>query len=342
MPDSKAVGYATLFEQIIYQFFKERVASNEPQTLQFRIDITPQHSPFSFLAHADIPQSTIDKLGEQRIHWDRATLIRYTRDAKSEPNRPYENLENTLQRQEVSDSIKQMGLPAVPNPNEIESSRVNREYLAGFERDNDTSVGNNPAIHPVWRAYGRIRLMAAEPLTWIRERNSTGRRTDFMLYCTTLLSPGSDCFPPPELGKCINESLRKAMDQDSLLFDFPEMLRDIERELWVLVDLDRSRAQPAPKSPATERKPSDLSTEAGTQPGASVVVDDTLVTLNQAAGIVRKSKRTLEGWRQELPPPDVIGGHGKANLWRWSKLKPALENKAGLKLPEQFPTSRII
>ena len=65
------------------------------------------------------------------------------------------------------------------------------------------------------------------------------------------------------------------------------------------------------------------------------------VTLDQAAGIVKRSKRTLEKKltrrNNPLPPPDIEGGGGKANEWDWAKLRPFLEQEYGKKLPEKFP-----
>jgi hypothetical protein len=51
-----------------------------------------------------------------------------------------------------------------------------------------------------------------------------------------------------------------------------------------------------------------------------------LVTLSQAAGMVHKTKRTLERWKTQgkLPDPAVEGGGGKADLWDWKTLRPVL------------------
>jgi len=63
------------------------------------------------------------------------------------------------------------------------------------------------------------------------------------------------------------------------------------------------------------------------------------VTLNQAAAIVNKSKKALERYRGVMPQPVVKskGGSGKANLWDWDELRPWLQEKFGLELPEEFP-----
>jgi hypothetical protein len=66
------------------------------------------------------------------------------------------------------------------------------------------------------------------------------------------------------------------------------------------------------------------------------------VTLDQAAAIVNRSKRTLEKLatrkKNPLPDPDVQGGGGKANEWNWAKLRPWLEGEYGKQLPVRFPS----
>jgi hypothetical protein len=72
-----------------------------------------------------------------------------------------------------------------------------------------------------------------------------------------------------------------------------------------------------------------------TQPIASYV------TLDQAAAMVNRVKRTLENYA-DLPEPDVRGGHGKPSEWLWSRIRPWLEQKFGRQLPEHFPADRLI
>jgi len=67
---------------------------------------------------------------------------------------------------------------------------------------------------------------------------------------------------------------------------------------------------------------------------------DYIVRLSQAAAVVSRSKRTLERWvkdDKDFPLPDVEGGGGKANEWKWSRLRPYLEAKTGKELPKRFP-----
>jgi hypothetical protein len=66
------------------------------------------------------------------------------------------------------------------------------------------------------------------------------------------------------------------------------------------------------------------------------------VTLDQAAGMVHKSKRTLERYKTsgELPDPTVEGGAGRADLWEWQTMRAWLTTTFGIELPERFPASR--
>jgi hypothetical protein len=62
-----------------------------------------------------------------------------------------------------------------------------------------------------------------------------------------------------------------------------------------------------------------------------------LVTLQQAAALVRRSKRTLEKYKEKMPLPRVEGGGGKPAEWAWSEIRPWLEKAFDRKLPERFP-----
>ena len=66
------------------------------------------------------------------------------------------------------------------------------------------------------------------------------------------------------------------------------------------------------------------------------------ITLTQAAGMVKKGKRTLERYKTKgtLPPPVVEGGAGRADLYDWAVMRPWLADtfKWPLdKLPEIHP-----
>jgi hypothetical protein len=64
---------------------------------------------------------------------------------------------------------------------------------------------------------------------------------------------------------------------------------------------------------------------------------DCYVTLQQAAAMVNRSKRTLEKLKAKMPMPRIPGGGGKADEWAWSELRPWLQEKFERPLPETFP-----
>jgi len=69
-------------------------------------------------------------------------------------------------------------------------------------------------------------------------------------------------------------------------------------------------------------------------------IEDT-VTLLQASGMCRKSKKTLEHLlaRGRLPKPNFPSpGRGKPHRWKWTTLRPALERELGLTLPDRMPS----
>ena len=68
-----------------------------------------------------------------------------------------------------------------------------------------------------------------------------------------------------------------------------------------------------------------------------------LVTLDQAAAMVHKSKRTLERYktRGKLPAPTVEGGGGKADLFAWKTIRPWLTETFNIQLPDEYPGKEI-
>jgi hypothetical protein len=69
---------------------------------------------------------------------------------------------------------------------------------------------------------------------------------------------------------------------------------------------------------------------------------DQYVTLDQAAAMVHRSKRTLERYKSRksdpLPDPDISGGGGRADEWKWSTMRPWLERAfPNHRQPEQYP-----
>jgi hypothetical protein len=129
-------------------------------------------------------------------------------------------------------------------------------------------------------------------------------------------------FPPP------NDS--EARDGHVL-----RLLRDMDRDraLWLHVRdelvkfataADAELAARTPAVPGPPRPPKGI-------PG------EYFVTLDQAAALVNRTKRTLEKLKKQMPPPRVKGGGGKAAEWAWSELRPWLEEKFERPLPEVPP-----
>ncbi len=68
------------------------------------------------------------------------------------------------------------------------------------------------------------------------------------------------------------------------------------------------------------------------------------VTLQQAAAMVSRSKRCLEGYKKDdpsMPLPRIEGGGGKPAEWAWNELRPWLEKKFDRPLPVRFPADRL-
>jgi hypothetical protein len=65
-----------------------------------------------------------------------------------------------------------------------------------------------------------------------------------------------------------------------------------------------------------------------------------VVTLDQAAGMVKRTKRALEEYKGKgLPDPDVsAGGGGKPRLWKWATIRPFLLQFRP-DLPQTFPAN---
>jgi hypothetical protein len=68
---------------------------------------------------------------------------------------------------------------------------------------------------------------------------------------------------------------------------------------------------------------------------------DCYVTLDKAAAMVGRSKKTLERYKRKMPAPTVKGGRGKPNEWLWSVIRPWLEKTFDRNLPKRFPGDRF-
>ena len=95
---------------------------------------------------------------------------------------------------------------------------------------------------------------------------------------------------------------------------------------------------------ADPHQPAASAAEGGTEAETRQAPTDfqDLVTLDQAAAAVHRTKRTLEHYKTKgtLPAPTVEGGGGKPDLWDWKILRPWLEETFRITLPETYPANR--
>ena|SRR5581483_11146216 len=66
-------------------------------------------------------------------------------------------------------------------------------------------------------------------------------------------------------------------------------------------------------------------------------VEDALITLDQIAAMVHRSKRTLQRCLTKMPDPRIPGGGGRPSMWAWSEVRPWLQEFYRTDLPERFP-----
>lgn len=165
--------------------------------------------------------------------------------------------------------------------------------------------------------------------------------------------------PTSRLRQCGSESERNALRkslvassrQEALArfeaADFstwPALLTDLER---LVLDLQAIRGRlPSLHEP----KPSDAAPklQAGPvgepQDPAAGEHHEYLITLQQAAAMVSRSKKTLERRKTDskFPTPRVAGGGGKPDEYAWSEMRLYLEREFDRKMPEHFPTAPFV
>jgi hypothetical protein len=125
-----------------------------------------------------------------------------------------------------------------------------------------------------------------------------------------------------QISKCSRLCFRL---ESQLRFDFQLARVEVERDFALLTARVESELQgPSPIGTSSE-----------------IAVAPQYVTLNQAAAMVNKSKKTLERRKNEksstMPKPEVEGGGGIADEWLWDTIRPWLEAKYKKKLPVVFP-----
>ena len=120
----------------------------------------------------------------------------------------------------------------------------------------------------------------------------------------------------------------------------PEPSPMLSRDSLTDEGFDDSTMPPLNSDRASARTTVGVPTEMEANPSASPW--QALVTLDQAAAMVHRSKRTLERHktRGTLPAPAVEGGGGRADLYEWTILRPWLTGEFGIQLPDRYPTRR--
>ena len=125
-------------------------------------------------------------------------------------------------------------------------------------------------------------------------------------------------------GELLSEAIRAARNDQPI--DWDNLVR------WDKLDAIREGLDLLPHPRQSEEK-SDL---------AAAI--ECHVTLSQMAAIVNKRKKTLERLRDngKLSAPAVKGGSGRADEWRWSDVRPILQDEYNRQLPEIYPADRFI
>jgi hypothetical protein len=115
----------------------------------------------------------------------------------------------------------------------------------------------------------------------------------------------------------------KSMSPKEALQDFHNQLSQTRGKFQCTLPLLDDK--PRTSQPATEK----------------AVAREYFITLDQAAALVNRKKRTLERYKkdkkQKMPKPRVSGGGGKPAEWAWSELKPWLEEHFNRLLPDIPP-----
>jgi hypothetical protein len=122
-----------------------------------------------------------------------------------------------------------------------------------------------------------------------------------------------------------------------MLFLYLEALKEIRKDVPIDSDMFKELLDEAVIKDAVALGPA-----ASTTPDGNGVEEiECFVTLQQAAAMVNRSKRTLEKHKATMPVPRISDGGGKADEWVWSELRPWLEKYSSRKLPERFPADQF-
>jgi hypothetical protein len=134
---------------------------------------------------------------------------------------------------------------------------------------------------------------------------------------------------PARFGHKANASLVGYLSWNGTTHDLERFQGDV-RELRALVDQaeDEARRELSAATPSASDPGPETSVPAGP-------LD--LVTLDQAAAMVKRTKRSLEHYKARLPAPHIKGGQGKPHQYDWAVIRQWLEAEFHVTLPVRYP-----
>jgi hypothetical protein len=216
------------------------------------------------------------------------------------------------------------------------SSEKHRQTRAAFEANRPSHLELADAIRAYLDPLEEHQLKRAHAIADPGERESA-------LMFADPQAAGLDwkCSPFPAKGATLSMIVAALSEKwpGLLADDFTTTLRMLQDEGEVI-----EHTEPLWLAPARQVADAVVYRRARRLPNDAEDLLDDLVTLDQAAAVAGTSKRTLERHvsKKKLPKPDVPGGGGRAHKWYWKRLRPALETVSRRRLPERFPTSRIV
>jgi hypothetical protein len=158
--------------------------------------------------------------------------------------------------------------------------------------------------------------------------------------------PPSGSNPPLDYGQMDHAAIKRSIEQAAA--EPPKQGPPITQREWDTMRWSKGAAPMPdgrwvenPATPPPSGKPTPEAEKPDSKPEAPAELPD-LVTLDQAAAMVHKTKRALEYYKTEgtLPDPFKEGGGGKAALYDWRILGPWLTDQFGIPLPAKYPRHR--
>ena len=202
--------------------------------------------------------------------------------------------------------------------------------IAEFERGLESQRNQTPIITDDAREAVRRRQSAADAQRALERYAEEQLRSD-------LLAAG---FTDADFRGEYNH-VREIRGDDPRAPAFHKAMLEYDRRIKAIAPtLQKLFAPPPPE-------PDELTSEAANAPAIvkstrAAEVPDQMVTLLQMASSVNRTKSAIEKIKAKLPAPQVKGGKGKPNEWRWALVRPILaEHFSRPDLPEIWPADRF-